>query len=121
MTTVIEKYHARPLLEDFDNVCLAEFCSKYTICSMSQKPKPSPTKPVYELQRGLGYIQKKQSGKESIIRYPRFSVKKSPEEFFLTLIQLYLQLRSPFVKLPNIETFEDVVKYSTLDDGTHVS
>jgi hypothetical protein len=45
------------------------------------KPKPSPTKPVYELQRGLGYIQKKQSGKESIIRYPRFSVKK-----LLTLI-----------------------------------
>ena len=120
MTTVIEKYYARPLLEDFD-VCLAEFCSKYTICSMSQKPKPSPTKPVYELQRGLGYIQKKQSGKESIVRYPRFSVKKSPEEFFLTLIQLYLQLRSPFVKPPNIETFEDFVKYSTLDDGTHVS
>ena len=73
MTTVIAKYHARLLLEDFDNVCLAEFCSKYTICSMSQKPKPSPTKPVYELQRGLGYIQKKQSGKESIIKYPRFS------------------------------------------------
>ena len=74
MTNVVDRYIARPKDETFENMCLADFASKYkvTYSKYSKQPKRSSIndsddddecdskeqRHVYELQNGLGNIVK---------------------------------------------------------------
>lgn len=115
-TTLIERYYARPDSSYFNDICLA---SAFVIYPASRKPKSSVKLPVYELQNGLGFIKHKKKGKENIIRYPRFNSKKNPEEFHMTLLQLYLPHRQPKFK-PDDISYVQYVTTGILSDGQRV-
>ncbi|XP_062618787.1 uncharacterized protein LOC134280394 [Saccostrea cucullata] len=99
MPSIMDKYYSRPDTEDFDDQCLAEFCSNYCFYPKSRPPKASKKNKdissIHELQKGLGYIKRRMEGKEAIIRYPRFNRLKNPNDFYLSLLQLYLPHRRP--------------------------
>ncbi|XP_071122628.1 uncharacterized protein [Mytilus edulis] len=120
MITIFEKYYERPCSSQFDNLCLADFCSLYNIYPISQRPKSSKTNLVYEMQNNLGFVKQKCKGKENINRYPRFNRKKAPEDFFLSLLQLYLPHRSADIKPQLYLRYEDFVKIGILPDGSKV-
>ncbi|XP_071142171.1 uncharacterized protein [Mytilus edulis] len=120
MRTIFEKYYDRPCSSQFDDLCLADFCSLYNIYPISQKPKSSKTNLVYEMQNNLGFVKQKCKGKENINRYPRFNRKKAPEEFYLSLLQLYLPHRSAVIKPELYLRHEDFVKIGILPDGSKV-
>ena len=101
MISITEKYFARPDLEEFNTMCLATFCSQYTLYPYSRPPKRSKMSRslhVFELQHNLGYIKEKKKGKENIIRYPRFNRVRDHDKYYMNLIQLYVPHRSPVEK-----------------------
>ena len=50
-------------------------------------------KHVYQLQNGLGHIQKRTRTDDAVIKYPRFSVTKFPEKYYHSILQLFLPHR----------------------------
>lgn len=121
MSTVFDKYYGRPQLPEFDSMCLADFCSNYQLYPYSQKPNSSKLTPSFELQNHLGFAKQKSKGKENIIRYPRFNPQKASEDFYMTLLQLYVPHRSSDIKPPEFLKYEDFVRHGTVKDGTKVS
>ena len=72
MTSLYDRYKARPATSDFDSLCFASFSSEYRVLSPSQLLK-NPTKcHVQKLQDNLGYIKKWSRTDDAVIRYPRF-------------------------------------------------
>ena len=118
MTSIHEKYYSRPDLPEFENICLAEFCSKYRILTASQKPKQSKKKtlPVYELKNELGFIRQCKPGKEAVVRYPRFNPAKNTDDFYLSLVQLFLPHRLHVVLPEDVTNFEQYVRSTLLND-----
>ena len=119
MTSITEKYFARPDLEEFNSMCLARFCSQYTLYPNSRPPKRSKmpgSLHVFELQHNLGYIKEKKKGKENIIRYPRFNRVKDPDQYYMTLIQLYVPHRSPVEKPLQYLNFEEYIRRGNIND-----
>ena len=105
MTNIVERYESRPNLPEFEKLCLAEFCSDYRVIYKSQIPNGKTREKVYELRNDKGYIQKRSRTKPAIIRYPRFNESKQPEEYYQTMLQLFLpywtrtQLKPPKFEL----------------------
>ena len=64
-------------------------------------------KHVFELKQNLGYIQKRTRSDDAVIRYPRFNPKISPDNYNLSLLQLFLPYRTQEqLKPPGFETYE---------------
>ena len=70
-------------------MCMVEFASEYRVLYGRQ----TQSKNAIPLLNDMGFIQKRTAGKPAIIRFPRFSEKKTPE-FYRTLLKLYLPHRS---------------------------
>lgn len=106
MTNVVERYENRPSTNEFNNICLAEFCSDYRVLAKSQIPNET-NKNVFELQNSKGYVQKRTRTREAVIRYPRFSAVKTPEKFYQCQLQLFLPYRNQTqLKPAGFETYE---------------
>lgn len=106
MTNVVERYENRPSTNEFNNICLAEFCSDYRVLAKSQIPNETK-KNVFELQNSKGYVQKRTRTREAVIRYPRFSAVKTPEKFYQCQLQLFLPYRNQTqLKPAGFETYE---------------
>lgn len=93
MTNIIERYENRPNIKDFDNMCLAEFCSNYRVLAKSQVLNGTNVN-VFELQNSKGFVQKRTRTKEAVVRYPRFNAEKSSEKYFQSRLQLFLPYRN---------------------------
>lgn len=39
MPSIFDKYYTRPDTKEFDDLCLAEFCTNFSFLSASQRPK----------------------------------------------------------------------------------
>ncbi|XP_071943751.1 uncharacterized protein [Antedon mediterranea] len=103
----IDKYKARPHSSEFNNMCLATFCSNYRIISSSETKGNKQKKNVFHLQNNLGFIQKRTRTGNAIVRYPRFPVNSASEKYFLSILQLFLPFRAEKqLKPPKFQTFE---------------
>ena len=111
MVSKLDRYKARPKSDDFDAMCLATFCSKYRILSSTEALKVysgKTYKHVYQLQNGLGHIQKRTRTDDAVIKYPRFSVTKFPEKYYHSILQLFLPHRiDAHLKPADFETYEE--------------
>ena len=113
MTSKVDRYKARPDGSKFDNLCLASFCSEYRILTTSQMDASRCKKNinVFELKENLGYIQKRTRSGDAVVRYPRFNPKISPENYNLSLLQLFLPYRTQEqLKPPGFETYEHFIQ-----------
>ena len=90
MTNIIERYQSRPRLRKFEKLCLASFCSEFRVLPKSQIPNGKSVEKVYQLQHNKGFIQKRSRTDPAIIRYPRFNVLRQPEEYYQSMLQLFL-------------------------------
>ena len=89
MTSFVDRYKNRPNQPVFNNICLATFASEYRIAYKSE-----PTSNKIKLQNNLGFIVKRTRTQPAIVRFARFSVTKSPEKFYQSLLQLFLPYRT---------------------------
>ncbi|XP_062615266.1 uncharacterized protein LOC134277003, partial [Saccostrea cucullata] len=106
MTNIVERYANRPNKPLFQNMCLAEFCSEFRVLAKSQVPK-SLNENVFELQNNKGFIQRRTRTKPAVIRYPRFSAAKMPENYFQSLLQLFLPYWTELqLKPPGFDLYE---------------
>ncbi|KAK6168643.1 hypothetical protein SNE40_019835 [Patella caerulea] len=112
MTSITDRYKARPKTEQFNNMCLATFCSEYRVMSKSERINENSEKnPAYKLQKDLGYIIKRTRSKPAVIRYARFSSTKEPEKYYLSTLQLFLPHRiDKQLKPIGFETYEAFYK-----------
>lgn len=79
MTSIVDRYKARPLTCDFPSMCLATFCPQFRVLAKSQIPK-TEREGVYDLLDNKGYIQRRSKLQPAVIRYPGFNAEKSPEK-----------------------------------------
>uniref|UniRef100_A0A3Q3GL43 ATP-dependent DNA helicase n=1 Tax=Kryptolebias marmoratus TaxID=37003 RepID=A0A3Q3GL43_KRYMA len=89
MAGLPEKYLNRPLTLEFEHICLAEFVSEYRVLYGKQVEGPN----AIPLLNDAGYIQKRTMGIPAVIRFTRFSEKKTPEKFYRRLLKLYFPHR----------------------------
>ncbi|XP_041482326.1 uncharacterized protein LOC121429412 [Lytechinus variegatus] len=107
MPSKIERYKARPRNATFINMCLANFCSQYRILTACQKINKR-SEHVFPLQNNLGYIQKRTRTKDAVIRYPRFSVTASPENYYMSILQLFLpHIVDEQLKPPGFKSYQE--------------
>lgn len=102
MTSLNDRYKARPLDEDFNGMCLASFASDYNI--LYGKNATDTTKnrinPAITLQDNMGVIQKRSRSDPCVIRYARFSFTQSPEKYWQSALELFLPHRHETDLLP---------------------
>ncbi|XP_071476043.1 uncharacterized protein [Diadema antillarum] len=94
MPNRIDKYKARPDGFEFENMCLATFCSKYRLLSESDMKGKKQKQNVFKLRDQLGYVQKRSRTNDAVVRYPRFSPTVTPEKYYQSILQLYLPFRT---------------------------
>ncbi|XP_071486145.1 uncharacterized protein [Diadema antillarum] len=94
MPNRIDKYKARPDGFEFENMCLATFCSKYRLLSESDMKGKKQKQNVFKLRDQLGYVQKRSRTNDAVVRYPRFSPTVTPEKHYQSILQLYLPFRT---------------------------
>jgi hypothetical protein len=102
MTSLLERYIARPNTEEFENMCLATFASQFRVSrcktptqiddDTQESNAVSENSKTYTLNNGLGTISRK--SKPSIIRYARVHKEKNVEQYYHNLIRMYLPHRS---------------------------
>ena len=78
MTSLEDRYRARPLTPEFNDMCQAKFASDYRILSKTEADQLSNKDDVYKLQNNKGYIKKRTEGKNAVIRFDKFSQTEKP-------------------------------------------
>ncbi|XP_068449333.1 uncharacterized protein [Clinocottus analis] len=107
MTSLTDKYKARPETPEYEEMCLADFAATCRIVYGQQKKG----KDVLPLLNEMGFVQKRKNDKPAIIRFYRCSQEKYPEKFYGTLLKLYLPFRSEQeLKRPYCPTYESFYK-----------
>ena len=107
MTSLTDKYKARPETPEFEEMCLADFAATCRIVYGQQKKG----KGVLPLLNEMGFVQKRKNDKPAVIRFYRCSQEKYPEKFYGTLVKLYLPYRSDQeLKRPHFPTYESFYK-----------
>ena len=89
LTSIYDRYYARPTTAEFDNMCLARFAADYRILSTTEAKK-SKSANKHDLGNGLGSIMKRTRSQSAIIRYCRHSPETNSEKHYLTLLKLFL-------------------------------
>ena len=110
MTSLYDRYCARPENTEFSDMCQATFASNYRTLSKTEATRSVRSKNpnVSALQNDLGHVMKRTRSKPAVIRYARHKKEKYPEQFYLTLLKLYLPHRSPEQLLPRrFQTHEE--------------
>jgi DNA replication protein DnaC/exonuclease III len=102
MTSLIERYIARPNTGEFETMCLATFASQFRISQSNSSTQADDEAQenyendehvkTYTLSNGLGTISRR--SKSSIIRYARVHKEKNIEQYYYNLIRMYLPHRS---------------------------
>ncbi|XP_078791854.1 uncharacterized protein LOC144986979 isoform X2 [Oryzias latipes] len=90
MTSLSDKYKARPETAEYEGMCLADFASTCRFVSASK----SKSKNVLPLLNDLGFVQRRRKDKAAVIRYYHCSQEKHPEQFYGRLLKLYIPHRS---------------------------
>ena len=90
MTSYIDKYKSRPETPEFEEMCLADFAATCRIVYGEQKKG----KNVFPLLNNMGFVQMRSNDKFAVIRFYRPSQNKYPEQYYGTLLKLYLPYRS---------------------------
>ncbi|VDI59074.1 Hypothetical predicted protein [Mytilus galloprovincialis] len=104
-------YKAKPDIDMFNEMCLADFCSKFNVLTESQVPKKINKDTTFKLKNDFGYIRKLTRTSSGIIRYPRFTVDKVPEKYYQSILQLFLPFKNEDQLKPSMfETYEDFYK-----------
>uniref|UniRef100_A0A8D0D7L8 ATP-dependent DNA helicase n=1 Tax=Sander lucioperca TaxID=283035 RepID=A0A8D0D7L8_SANLU len=103
MTSLTDKYKARPETLEFEEMCLADFAATCRIVYGKQ----TKGKNVLPLLNEMGFVQRRKDDKPAIIRFYRASKEKYPEKFYGTLLKLYVPYRSEQeLKRPYYPTYE---------------
>ena len=126
LTSVYERYFARPKTVEFNHMCLARFVANYRILSAPEARK-SKSEHKHDLGKGLGSIVKRTRSESAVIRYCRHSPETSTEKYYLTLLKLFLPHRKHSETKPiGYETYKDFfdggsISISDRDDAKPVS
>ena len=106
LTSIYDRYYARPKTDEFNDMCLARFVADYRILSATEaKTSKSPHKHV--LGKGLGSIMKRTRSESAVIRYCKHSPDTNSEKYYLTLLKLFMPHRKANDTRPNgYETYE---------------
>ncbi|XP_077967734.1 uncharacterized protein LOC144421969 [Styela clava] len=91
MTSMIEKYRARPRQQEIDEICYGEFFSRYRVLSQTQA---KGNKKALKLEKGLGHVQKRETTQPAIVRYPRFRKEKNSEKYYRSILELFFPHRT---------------------------
>ena len=134
MKNIVDRYLARPTHISFEKICLAKFASSFRVVKAKSDPNQAEKKNVslesktkFTLQNGLGEIAKRTRSKDAIIRFPKFSKTKQPEDYYFVLLKLYLPHRTDDQLKPiSFETYEEFytrgnVKYNKSEKLQKVS
>lgn len=125
MTSLVDRYRHRPKGKEFDSMCLATFCSEYRVlygCHKSDDNNKRCHNLVHKQQNGLGLIQRRSRSDPAVVRYARFSVTRTPEKYYQSVLQLFLPYHFDSQLKPlNFETYEHfykagAVKYDRLEN-----
>ncbi|XP_006815908.1 uncharacterized protein LOC102803256, partial [Saccoglossus kowalevskii] len=69
MTSIVDRYKARPDGQEFDMLCLAAFCSEYRVLSTSEMSNVNNEKrknPAVTLKNNLGHMQKRSRSEPAV-------------------------------------------------------
>ncbi|KAK1903115.1 Chromosomal replication initiator protein DnaA [Dissostichus eleginoides] len=103
MTSLTDRYKARPETPEYEEMCLADFSATCRIV-YGQHTKG---KDVMPLLNEMGFVQRRKNDKPAIIRFYHCSQEKYPEKFYGTLLKLYVPYRSDQeLKRPHFPTYE---------------
>ncbi|VDI40820.1 Hypothetical predicted protein [Mytilus galloprovincialis] len=88
-------------------MCLASFCSEFSVLAETQIPNKINEDTTFKLKNDMGYIRKRTRTQPAIIKYARFSIETSPEQYYQSILQLYLPYRlEEQLKPPQFLTYE---------------
>nr|XP_021334689.1 uncharacterized protein LOC110440049 [Danio rerio]XP_021334690.1 uncharacterized protein LOC110440049 [Danio rerio] len=85
MTSITERYRARPKTEEFSEMCLATFASEYRVLSKYEKCLER-----IKLENDMGFVRKRTRTDFAVVRYARFSPTKNPENYYQSILELFL-------------------------------
>ena len=108
MTSLEDRYKARPKLPEFNSMCQATFASEYRVLAKAEAQSRKDKPEVYKLQNDKGYIAKRTRGSNAVIRFTKYSPTNNSEKYFETQLKLYLPWRLDSHLKPNEDqTFEE--------------
>ncbi|XP_025759938.1 uncharacterized protein LOC109197979 isoform X1 [Oreochromis niloticus] len=103
MTSLNDKYKARPETPEYEEMCMADFAATCRIVYGQQ----TKGKDVLPLLNEMGFVQRRKNDKPAIIRFHRCSQEKHPEQYYGRLLKLYLPHRSDHeLKTPSLPTYQ---------------
>ena len=114
MTSLLDRYVARPKTSTFEQMCLADFASFYQVIYGTKTTTPKEDQdeveseiknPTYELLNGLGSIKRRQI--QAVVRYPKFNPQKNKERYYSSIVRMYYPHRDIEFNLGVCQSFED--------------
>ena len=123
---LLDKYENRP--DELEQMCLADFCTNY-ISTKARQATPEDIESYTEAVSGINdenhdetqcktniIVLKDEMGKmrkrirPCVMRFHKVSKMKSPEEFYLRVLQLYMPWRSESELKTDMQSYEDKYK-----------
>ncbi|XP_076120789.1 uncharacterized protein LOC143101377 [Alosa pseudoharengus] len=121
MTNVVERYKNRPRSSEFEDLCLASFCSEYRVVYKSQISSEKDSQDIIQLNNNCGFVRKRTRTQPAVVSYPRFSPTRNSEKYFHSLLQLFLPYYEDFhLKPPQFETYEQFFKSGAVKCGSDI-
>ncbi len=104
MKSITDRYRARPNTKEFKEMCLASFASEYRVLAKSENSCSDRVK----LENDMGFVRKRTRTECAVVRYARFSPTKNPENYYQSILELFLPhcLQSQ-LKPPNFTSYQD--------------
>ena len=114
MTSIMDRFLARPMTAEFNDMCAAKFASAYRVVSASSTSQDNSSDDENNVQskiskkisllKNMGTIVKRCN--EAVIRYPNFSKIKNPEKCVSNSLRLFLPHRKKNFLPPEYATYE---------------
>ncbi|KAK0151767.1 ATP-dependent DNA helicase PIF1 [Merluccius polli] len=121
MTNIVERYENRPESAEFQDMCLASFCSEYRVIYKSQVSAEKASGEIIELNNNCGFVKRRTRTQPAVVRYPRFSPTRDPEKYFHSLLQLFLPHYEEYhLKPSQFDTYEHFYKNGAVKCGGDV-
>ncbi|KAK0137096.1 hypothetical protein N1851_026707 [Merluccius polli] len=119
MTNIVERYENRPESAEFQDMCLASFCSEYRVIYKSEVSAEKASGEIIELN--CGFVKRRTRTQPAVVRYPRFSLTRDPEKYFRLLLQLFLPHYEEYhLKPSQFDTYEPFYKNGAVKCGGDV-
>ncbi len=104
MKSITDKYRARPNTNVFKGMCLASFASEYRVLSKSENSCSNRV----QLENDMGFVRKRTRTECAVVRYARFSPTKNPENYYQSILELFLpHFLQNQLKPPNFTSYQD--------------